>query len=57
MDDHPQVLFLSCGHDHDFFNSSIGRSLILRIPMSYLNLFNVVEGNVFVNGFARLLHD
>ena len=26
----------SCRHDHDFFNSSIGRSLNLCIPMSYL---------------------
>ena len=40
-----------------FFNISNGRSLNLRIPKSYLNFFNVVEGNAFVNRSARLLHD
>ena len=47
----------SCKHDYDFFNISNGKSLNLRISMSYLNFFNVVEGNAFVNRSARLLHD
>ena len=47
----------SCKHDYDFFNISNDRSLNLRIPKSYLNFFNAVEGNAFVNKSARLLHD
>ena len=47
----------SCKHDYDFFNISYGRSLNIRIPMSYLNFFNVVEDNAFVNRSTRLLHD
>ena len=47
----------SCKHDYDFFNISNGRSFNLRIPKSYLNFFNVVKGNAFVNRYARLLHD
>ena len=47
----------SCKHDYDFFNISNGRSLNLRIPKSYLNFFNVVKGNAFVNRPTRLLHD
>ena len=47
----------SCKHDYDFFNISNGRSLNLRILKSYINFFNVVEGNAFVNRSARLLHD
>ena len=46
-----------CKHDYDFFKISNGGSLNLRIPMSYLNFSNVVEGNAFVNRSARLLHD
>ena len=47
----------SCKHDYDFFNISNDGSLNFHIPMSYLNFFNVVEGNAFVNRSARLLHD
>ena len=46
----------SCKHDYDFFNISNGGSLNLYIPKSYLNFFNLVEGNAFVNRPARLLH-
>ena len=41
----------SCKHDYNFFNILNGRSLNLRILMSYLNFFNVVEGNAFMNRY------
>lgn len=41
-------------HDYTFFKTLTNRFLDLHIPMLYLNFFNVVTSNAFMNRYDRL---
>ena len=51
------VFSFSYKHDYVFFNTLISRYLNLCISMWYLNFFNTVNGDAFVNRSIRLSHD
>lgn len=50
-------IFPSCRHNYSFFNTSTNISLNFCIPMLYINFFNVIECNTFVNRSVKLSHE